>query len=76
MGIRSYYVRTDDGLELMHIMTNQVNPFRPVNYGNGQEYQVMFDDSIEDEGTFVYDYVSMDASTQEFQVFLNRNLCK
>ena len=76
MGIRSYYVRTEDGIELLHIQTNQTQVFRPVNYGDGPEYQVMFDDSILDEGMFVYDYVSMDGSTQDFQLFLNRNCIK
>lgn len=78
--IRSYYVRTEDGLELMHIQTNQKQVMRPCtveNYGHPEKmYQVMFDDSIEGEGTFVYDYVDFDAPTQDFQLFLNRNLNK
>lgn len=80
MGIKSFYVRTDDGLELMHIQTNVKQPMRPCtvsNYGHPEKmYQVMFDDSVIGEGTFVYDYVSFDAPTQDFQLFLNRNLNK
>lgn len=80
MGIRSFYVRTDDGLELMHIQTNQKQVMRPCtvsNYGHDEKmYQVMFDDSVLDEGTFVFDYVSFDAPTIDFQSFLNRNLNK
>ena len=78
MGIRSFYVRTDDGIELMHIQSDVKEVMRPClveNYGVKEKmYQVMFDDSVVGEGTFVFDYVSFDGSTQDFQLFLNRNL--
>lgn len=79
--IKSFYIVTEDNdMELLHIDTNQTQVFRPCmveNYGHPEKmYQIMWDDSIVGEGTFVKDYVSFDAPTQDFQLFLNRNLDK
>ncbi len=73
--MKSYFIRTDEGLE----QVNDVVSMRPVDYGNGPEFQVMFQDSKLDEGMFCYDYVEIswmnDSEPYEnLKSFLIRNL--
>jgi len=69
---RSYYVSTEDGLALL----TDVVTMRPVVYDQGPEYQVMYRDSILDEGTFCFDFVHIDASPDIYQEFLNRHIAR
>lgn len=67
---KSYYVRTDEGLELVE----GVIQMRPVDYGNGREFQIMWTGSRLDEGSFCYDYVDFDGPREDLIKFLDRNL--
>lgn len=71
----SYFIKTEEGTELV----NDVVSMRPVDYGNGPEFQVMFADSKLDEGMFCWDYVEvswmLDSEPYEnLKQFLIRNL--
>ena len=73
--MKSYFIKTEDGTELV----DNVVSMRPVDYGNGPEFQVMFADSKLDEGLFCWDYVEMshmeeNEHYENLKQFLIRNL--
>jgi len=72
--MRSYFVRTDEGMEVVHDVV-EMRPCKVSNFGVEEPmFQVMFEDSKENEGTFCYDYVPVDTTVQEYQEFIYRNL--
>jgi hypothetical protein len=82
--MKSYYVRTDEGLEIVNGVVCMRDHGCPSSDGvkcdtHGDvscpgEYQVMYTDSIVGEGTFCYDYVDLNGTADELRNFLNRNL--
>lgn len=68
--IQSYYIKTDEGLELIHVSDDQPITFIPY-ATKGEGYRLTYSDG---SGFDVYDYTPFDGSTQDFQLFLNRNL--
>ena len=72
MGIKSYYVRTDEGLELMHL-DGIVKITKGIDGFGDTDYYFEYSDG---SGFHVYDYVSFDGSKDDLRMFLNRNCNK